>query len=256
MEHSATHLGALVALLDSIPTDAWACGPTAAALHRFDGFALRPPFHVLVERGHNLQRVGHAIHTTLDLPPLDRERVDGIAVVAPTRTLVEIARTTPDDRLTIALDGAIRDGLTCDDFLHRRIADLRTRGRYGIPKLLRAIEGHEVTRGGQSWLEREFLRLVTAAGLPKPATQQVLGRRAPHTMIRVDFRFPGTRLVVETMGYRFHRTPSQASIDAARVNRLLLDGWTVLQFTYRQVVDEPASVIATVVEALAQAAAA
>jgi very-short-patch-repair endonuclease len=75
-------------------------------------------------------------------------------------------------------------------------------------------------------------------------------------MIRVDFRFPGTRLEVETMGYRFHRTPSQASIDAARVNRLLLDGWTVLQFTYRQVVDEPASVIAIVSEALAQNAAA
>lgn len=256
MDHSTTHLGALVALLDSLPADGWACGPTAAALHRFDGFALRPPFHVVVERGHNLQRVGHAIHTTLDLPPLDRERVDGIAVVAPTRTLIEIARTTPDDRLTIALDGAIRDGLTTEDFLHRRIADLRTRGRYGIPKLLRVIEGSEVSRGGQSWLEREFLRLVAAAGLPTPATQQVLGRRTPHTMIRVDFCFPGTSLVVETSGYRFHRTPSQASIDAARVNRLVLDGWTVLPFTYRQVVDEPANVIASVCEALARSAAA
>ena len=56
-------------------------------------------------------------------------------------------------------------------------------------------------------------------------------------MIRVDFRFPGTSVVVEALGYRWHRTGAQMNIDAERVNRLTMDGYLVLQFTYDTVVD-------------------
>jgi len=40
------------------------------------------------------------------------------------------------------------------------------------------------------------------------------------------------------------------STDAARYNRLLLDGMLPFQFTYRQVVSEPDVVAATIVAAL------
>ena len=67
------------------------------------------------------------------------------------------------------LDSFLRDRLTSDDFLHRRIAALRGKGVHGIPKLLAVIEGGEIPRGGQSFLEREFLRCLAAAGIPRPA---------------------------------------------------------------------------------------
>ena len=242
-------LADLSALLADIGPPGWACFDTSAGVHRFDGFPLRPPFHILIPRGRNVNRIGHVIHTTDSILPIDREAKHGLALVSPTRTLIQIAATTDPETLTAALDGALRDGLTTEDFLHRRIAALRTSGRYGIPRLLAVIEGSEITRGGQSWLEREFLRLVFDAGLPLPETQVHLGHRRDR-LIRVDFRFPGTPVVVETLGYRWHRTGAQMRIDTERMNRLQLDHHIVLQFTYGRVVTDAVNVIAEVVEAL------
>ena len=40
------------------------------------------------------------------------------------------------------------------------------------------------------------------------------------------------------------------SIDAERANRLVLDGFIPLQFTYSQIVEEPDAMLATIREAL------
>ena len=104
--------------------------------------------------------------------------------------------------------------------------------------LVDVISGCEITRGGHSWLEREFLARSHRAGLPQPLTQQVLSR-AKNRLVRVDFRYPGTRLVVELLGYRWHRTKEQMRRDTERLNQLTLDGKTAFQFTYDQVVEEP-----------------
>jgi very-short-patch-repair endonuclease len=172
-------------------------------------------------------------------------------LLSPTRTLIDISRSINPAALTSALDSALRDGLTSEDFLHRRITVLRTSGRPGLTKLLAVLEGFEITRGGQSWLEREVLRLLHAAGLPKPSTQVVLGRRGDK-LIRVDFFFPGTSIIVEALGYRWHRTGAQMRIDAERANELLLAGFIPLQFTYSQIVEQAEFVIATIRIALEQ----
>ena len=221
----------------------------AAALERFEGFRLAPPYHLFTERNRNVRRVGVVIHTSEQLEPLDRETVAGLPVTAPARTLIDLAAMAPRDVLTAALDGALRDGLISEEFLHGRINALRGKGRYGIPTLLEVIEGIEITRGAHSWLEREVLRMLDAAGVPLPMPQQVLGRRGDR-LIRVDFRFPRTPLVVEALGYRWHRTGAQMRIDAERMNRLTMDGSVVLQFTYSHVVERPDYVVQGIVEAL------
>ena len=190
------------------------------------------------------------MHTTIELDPIDRETVFGVPSVSPTRALLALAGMIDHERLTVALDGALRDGLTSEDFIHRRIGVLRTQGRYGIPKLLDVLDGSEVVRGGHSWLEREVLRLIAGAGLPRPTTQAYVSQRRGR-LIRVDFRWEGTPVVLEALGYRWHRTGAQMSADAARMNRLLLDSFLPFQVTYRSVVEDPANVVATIVEALA-----
>jgi very-short-patch-repair endonuclease len=227
----------------------WLCGPTAGALETFEGFRLAPPYHLLTTRERNVRRLGVVIHTTEYLDPTDRETIFGLPVTAPARTLIDLAPIAPPAALTAALDCALRDGLFSEDSLHRRIHALRGKGRHGIPTLLSVIEGVEITRGAHSWLEREVLRLLASARLPRPVTQEVLGRRG-NRLIRVDFRFPGTPVVVEALGYRWHRTGVQMSIDAERVNRLTMDGYLVLQFTYEAVIERPDYVIGTITEAL------
>jgi hypothetical protein len=116
-----TALSTLHALMLDIGDPVWACGPTAAALHQFDGFALGPPFHLLTERHRQLHRPGHVVHTCMDLPAIDRETSVGLALTSPTRTLIDLARSADARQLTAALDGALRDGLTSERFLHERI---------------------------------------------------------------------------------------------------------------------------------------
>jgi hypothetical protein len=184
------------------------------------------------------------VHTTTVLPPIDRASVEAIPCTSGARTLIDLARTATAEQLTIAFDSGLRDGRFSESLVHRRIVALRTRGRFGIPRLLAAIEGSELIRGGHSWLEREFLRLLAAAGLPRPMTQLVLAKAADR-LVRVDCHFADANLVVELLGYRYHRSKAQLDRDAERLNALALEGRRVLQFTYDQVVACPLAVMST-----------
>ena len=106
-----------------------------------------------------------------------------------------------------------------------------------------------MTRGGHSWLERRFLVLLAEAGLPRPTTQAIVGKRKLR-LIRVDCLFPGTNVVVELLGYRFHRSEMEMQNDAERMNRMILDGLHPLQVTYSDVASESPTMTASIKEAL------
>ena len=250
----ATPLTNLRALMLDLGGAVYASGATAGALHGFDGFDIRPPFDITIPRGRDMRRIGHRIHTTTRLDRIDRAIVRGVPVLSAARTAIDLARTESIERLTIVVDSGLRDRRFSESLLHRRIVALRSSGRFGIPRLLGAIEGVEATRGGHSYLERRFLALMDAAGLPRPETQQIL-TRAQDRLVRVDFRFRGTPVVVEVLGYRYHRTADQMSRDAARTNALLADGFLPFQFTYEQVVGCEQQVVDAVRRALSAAAA-
>jgi very-short-patch-repair endonuclease len=197
-----------------------------------------------------VRRLGHHVHTTIDLESIDRTRVHGIPSMTGARSLIDAARHLSPRRLTVALDSALRDRRVTEDLLHERIVALRSSGRHGIPKLLAVIDGAEAARGGHSWLERRFLDLCAGARLPRPVTQKVMSK-AKNRLVRVDCHFPGTSLIVEVLGYRWHRgNRAQFNRDAERINALTLGGNLVLQFTYDHVVAEPAWVIEQVRTAL------
>lgn len=244
----ATPLGDLHALLMDIGDPVWACGPTAAALHGFDGYPLEAPFHLVTLRDRNVRRIGHLVHSAASLELIDRCIVQDLAATSPTRTIIDLARTDPNGAITAAIDSAIRDLGTSEDFLHRRIAALRSSGRFGIPRLLAIIEGCEASRGGQSWLERRFLEMISEAGLPRPQTQVVMSK-ARNKLIRVDCWFPEQQVVVELLGYRWHRTELQMVRDVERMNRLALEGVAVVQFTYSHVAGAPDYLLETLRDA-------
>jgi hypothetical protein len=169
-----TPLTDLASLLLDLGQGAVASGVTALAVHGFDSFHLQAPFHVMLERGRYVERPPHHIHTTIELPATDRTRVHGLPVLTADRAIIDSARQLSRPRLTTAYDVGLRDRKYTEDMIHRRIVELRGRGRHGIPKLIDVIEGCEATRGGHSWLERTFLRICAEHGVPRPETQQVL----------------------------------------------------------------------------------
>lgn len=93
-------------------------------------------------------------------------------------------------------------------------------------------------------MERWFLAIVLEAGLPKPLTQ------AKVNGYRVDFFWPRFRLVVETDGLRYHRTPAQQEKDLRRDQAHVAAGLRTLRFPAAQVRDDPASVRRTLLKAM------
>ena len=240
----ASPLSQLRGLVGDVGGEVWVSGPTAAALHGFEGYRLDRPFHLTVPARRCVTRRAAVIHRSADLDPIDRATVDGFSVTSGARTVIELARTAPFDELDRLLENVFLRGLASEDFLVRRIAALRSSGRYGTPALLDALDRRTLRGGTESWLEREYLRLVAREGLPAPLTQQTL-TKAGDRLVRVDCRFPGTNVVVELLGYRYHRSRSQMNRDAARLNALIAEGFMPFQFTFDQVVDDPDRVVAT-----------
>lgn len=242
-------LADLSAIVLDVGAPVWVAGWTAAACYGFDWFALREPFHLMVPTNRHIVRPGVEIHRTDDTAPVDTAVHLGLPITTVERTLIDLARTCRHRRLLAALDSSARLRVLDERRLHQRIAALRSQGKYGIPALVDVIEQREATRGSESFLETEYLLLIARAGLPRPDTQQVFDEESGRR-IRVDCRFPGTPVVVELLGYAWHRTVAQMNTDAERYNALLARGLRPYQFTYDQVVGAPAHVVATTRAAL------
>jgi very-short-patch-repair endonuclease len=180
------------------------------------------------------RRTGLAAHTTTR---------HGIAITTPLLTLVDLAATLPDDDdVEAAVNDADSRGLIDPQRLRNRL-DRHTR-RPGIARLRRLLDQHTRT---DTYLERRFLRLSRAAGLPEPLTQQQIHGH------RTDFFWPALRLVVETDSLTYHRTPAEQAKDRRRDQDLIAAGYTPLRFTHAQVTADPAHVQTVLEAAAAQA---
>jgi very-short-patch-repair endonuclease len=127
-----------------------------------------------------------------------------------------------------------------------RLEQLRHRGRDGVRVLDRVLDG----AGGHSRLERDFLRLLRDARLPRPAGQTIY-RIGGRVVARTDFSFePRRPVIVEVAGHATHATRRQRQRDAQRHAELQLLGLLVLTFTYEDVTERPGWVVDTVRRAL------
>jgi very-short-patch-repair endonuclease len=98
-----------------------------------------------------------------------------------------------------------------------------------------------------SELERRFVPIARAAGLPRPQTGVHLNG------FKVDFYWPQFGLVVETDGLRYHRTPAAQARDRRRDQAHTAAGLNALRFTHEQIRYEPDHVRATLAAVAAQA---
>jgi very-short-patch-repair endonuclease len=206
---------------------------TALALWGISPVTDEEPIHVSVaDVRHPSHRNDVRVHRRKPMPPITA--CGDIPVVEPLHTLLDVAARWPPHRLEAAINEADKLGLVRFDAALALLDDLA--GKRGIRKLREAFSAHTAT---DSDLERRFLKLALRAGLPRPLTQaRVCG-------LRVGFCWPELRLVVETDGLTYHRTPSQQARDRRRDQILTAAGMTPLRFTNAQVRREEAAVIAT-----------
>lgn len=221
----------------------------------------RPWVDITVPNGRSTGGVRHRaqaelevrVHRSTSLTSADVLRDGPIPVTSVARTLMDVAALVPADltstELRDAVDLAVDRGLATDPWLWWLLAERRCRGRNGVACFEEALAARSGLGPTESWLEREVLRILTAGDVRLPVTQRVV-RRNGRFAARVDFLYEPEQIVLEALGYGYHRTPAQMEADTRRANELQLLGFEVYQFTTRQVTGSPASVVATVADAL------
>jgi very-short-patch-repair endonuclease len=208
-----------------------ACGPDALLSHRSAGALwgiIRPaslPPDVTVP-GARHQRPGPRLHSARGLTAADRAIREGIPLTGLPRTLLDLATVLRPDRLERAIEEAERLELFDLRAIDQLLAGCR--GRRGVARLRAALSNYREPAFTRSELERRFLELVKAAGLPRPsANAWVEGHE-------VDALWWRERLVVELDGYEFHRTRAAHERDRRRDEELSLSGYQVIRLTWRR----------------------
>lgn len=93
--------------------------------------------------------------------------------------------------------------------------------------------------------------LLDRSGAPAPTVEHEVRDAAGRFVARVDLAYPELRIAIELDGKRDHMTGRAFEHDRARQNRLELEGWLVLRYTWKQFVETPDRIAAEVLAAIA-----
>jgi len=187
-----------------------------------------------------------------NLTPSDLMVHRGIPCTTVEWTLVDLAASEHPGVVKAAVTRAeklrIYDGRAMAELLKRR------RGNRGVARLraiIDALEGPELTRND---LERRFKTICRRAQVPQPLCNSWLPLDGvPGGGFRPDFLWRDGGLIVETDGQTDHGTRKAFEDDRARDQRLMVEGFRVVRFTWRQVRYDPAKVASILRSLLASA---
>jgi hypothetical protein len=206
-----------------------ACGRTAAALHRLEGFLRCGPIEVLVERGRQRTVPGVTIRRCADLPrQRDVTAVDGIPCTSIARTLCELGRTCNDDQVERALDDALRRGCSLR-WITETLDRLHRPGPAGTGALARVLARPD--RSGAipgSWRERTTARMLVHPELAGLVAQHSIRNARGEELARPDLALVEIRLGIEFHSDQWHFGPRRGRGDRRRDRRAMVAGWELM----------------------------
>jgi Transcriptional regulator, AbiEi antitoxin len=180
-------------------------------------------------------KAGAVVHSA-DLAEIDITELDGIPATALPRTLLDLASTSPIERLAKALRRAEElralDLGPIDALLSRSV------GHRGTSRLRAALDIYrEEPAFTRSGLEDRFFELVKAAKLPLPSMNFVVGG------FELDAYWEREQFVVELDIYETHGTHDAFERDRLRQDDLLLIGVEMIRVTGPRLRREPVATI-------------
>jgi very-short-patch-repair endonuclease len=164
----------------------------------------------------------------------------GLPVTTVARTLVDLGSAVPDGVVERALECALRRRLVTVDEMVALMDGLRCRGRSALARVL--VQRPVGAPATESDAETLFLQAVRSCGLPEPLRQ--FGVLLEERLYHLDFAWPALRLAVEIDGFEVHGHRRALQRDLRRQNRIQLDGWLILRFTWDDVMYQPRDVVA------------
>ena len=123
------------------------------------------------------------------------------------------------------------------------------KGHHGAAKARRLVSSADPSTVSEA--ERVAQALLLAAGVSGWVSGHPLlvGGRVVAVL---DVAFPEVLLAIEIDGWAWHSDPERFQHDRQRQNALVAAGWTVLRFTWADLIERPDQVVATVVRTLAR----
>lgn len=196
------------------------------------------------------------LHRIADLDPDTSVERHGLRVTDPVRTVIDLGLVLPKWSVKDALSRGLTTRLLKIEEVDRLRDALSRRGRNGTGIMRELLEERLLTASTEeSVLESRFVDLVRLHDLPVPTFQHEVWH-AGRFMARIDAAYPELLLAIEIDGYSAHSSPDAFQRDRARQNRLVALGWTVLRFTWADVVHDPTLVASTILQARTRLAAA
>jgi hypothetical protein len=225
---------------------------SAALLHGFDAVPVRAGVdpelpHVTTSRRVHVNLAGLVEHR-LRLYPEHVVTVDGIAATSPDRTVVDLLAVMPMSPARTLLYRAIQQGWLDRIGLRRHVE--RRGGWHGTPQLRVLLA--DLREGAHAVSEARAMEVLLAAGIDVEANVRIALPRGGWAVL--DLVVTGTRLVIEIDGRAHHAAPERFIADRERQNQLVAAGFTVLRFTWVDVMERPQHLVRTVREVLGRAA--
>lgn len=220
---------------------------SAAAHYGWDG-CRKGPIEIVTTAA--LSRAPFRCHRTNHLPKGHVRTKARIRVTRPARTLFDISWVMEQEAFRKAATDALRKRMTSLGELHAVHRELAACGRNGTQAMRAFLESYDprLTLTANEF-EAALFKILMAAGLALPTPQEPV-HDSRGRIVRVDFLYLDPRIVIEADGFGFHSDPVAATRDADRRNRLVLEGWLVLVFTWQQVMHQPRLVVDRVSEAI------
>ena len=209
-----------------------ASGLTAGWWHHLTRFAPER-IEVTVPRDSHGRRHDRSRLRRRNLDPCDVVEVNGLRVTALPLTVVEAAVQFGGGAKL--MDSALQRHV---DLLSLWRTHLRNKGRTGAPRARRLLQAAD--DGARSEAERRLLRILRDA--------RITGWKANYRVggYRVDVGFPVQKVAIEVDGFAFHSGAEEFQVDRTRQNDIVMMRWTVLRFTWLDLVEYPERVLAVI----------
>lgn len=216
-------------------------------------FASTPRSHVVtitVGTPHHHDLNGVRVRRSNLIPPHHVTVVDGIRVSRPERTVLDLAADLTPRVLGRMIEQQYVDRRITQLRMEQVVREMAVPGRRGITRLCAVLDSIDGRPPAESELEARFLELIRTHGLPEPE-RQVTFSWSEREHGRVDTAWPTHRLIVELDGRRYHSLSAAFERDRRRDQLASIAGWRPIRFTWRQVVDAPGEIVATLCALLA-----
>lgn len=190
------------------------------------------------------------VHRIIDLHPQLATERQGLRITDPVRTIIDLGLVLPKWSVRDALSRALTTRLLTVEQVDWLRDALTRQGRNGTGLVRELLEERSLLGGDEeSLLEKRFQDMARRHDVPAPIIQYEVWHGG-RFIARVDAAYPEHKLAIEIDGYRYHSSPEAFQRDRTRQNRLVALGWTVLRFTWDDVVRRPQMVAKTIREAV------